>query len=167
MKVFACLILMAVFAPMAMAGPDDVRVALALASASRPASKATVKPAVCQCANGGTCICADGKCDCAFTAKTADPKYTEFLAWKKTPDYKEYLTWKSAEPLPGGKVNPELSKPYAKAWQAQGWTYDESKGYWTKPAPQPATMHSFVPMRSFGGFGSFGGGGGCSSGGCR
>jgi len=73
------------------------------------------------------------------------------------------------------KAADELSKPYAKAWQAQGWTWEPKEGCWVKyptalpdadqhwpePPPWSNSRPSFAPMQSFGGFG-----GGCASGSC-
>jgi len=184
-KYLSCLalILVASFAdaaPFAWVVTDtDSRVVAALASASRPAAKP-----VCRCAATGECTCAAGKCNCLLTAKNANCPCGitdcpcgccegKACTCGTKSEYAEFVAWKASKARP----HPELSKPYAKAWMADGWTFDEEKGYWSKYPPQCAdgtcAPQSYAPqmqfyqpqmMQSFGGFGG-GGGGGCSGGG--
>lgn len=171
MKMIASLLVLALCG-FATAGPaEDVRVALALASASRPAE--ITKSAKSDCGDPACkCGCADGKeCVCL---KADDSEYAEFLAWKAAKKKRAAL---------------------AKEWESQGWTLNVEHGYWEKrPAVQQIQYAqpsggcadgscgspSYMPWAAGpnGGYGgrwvtspstfypSFSGGGGCANGSC-
>lgn len=119
----ALLALACCLTPLRAGHDDDALAAIAVAAASRKRPDAAPSPAK----EAPKCC---GKLNCDCDCGCADGETCRCAAAKKVR---------------------EEDKPYAAAYLADGWAWDEAGRYWWKPAPKaevvPATAPTFAPVQ--------------------